>query len=44
MSKRFYCFTRELNDLEKVELKKKGTIRSSISKLSNTCLGLYCTK
>ena len=34
MSKGFYCFTRELNEIEKIELKEKGTIRSRISSLS----------
>jgi len=34
MSKGFYCFTRELNEIEKIELKEKGIIRSKISSLS----------
>lgn len=34
MSKGFYCFTRELNEREKTELKDIGTTRSSLSSLS----------
>jgi len=36
MSKGFYCFTRELNEVEINYLKDKGTIRSKISSLSKS--------
>lgn len=36
VSKGFYCFTKELSETEKTELKTKGIIRNQISSLSKT--------